>query len=88
MTAPWTNWSGNQRAVASRVMHPSSTAEVAAAVRTAAAEGVPVNAVGTGHSFTSAAVTSGMRVELDGMAALISVSGHVATVQGGMPLHR
>jgi L-gulonolactone oxidase len=88
MTPPWTNWSGNQRAVASRVVHPASTAEVVAAVRAAAAEGLRVKAVGTGHSFTSAAVTSGVRVALDRLAGLVSIDGTQATVQGGMPLHR
>src|SRR5881628_3177373 len=88
MTLQWTNWSGNQRAVAARVVHPASTAEVAEAVRAAAASGHQVKAVGTGHSFTAAAVTSGVRLELNRMASLVSVDGHSVTVQGGMTLAR
>jgi FAD/FMN-containing dehydrogenase len=54
-------------------VHPADRDQVIAAVRAAAGEGLPVKAVGSGHSFTSAATTSGVRLELDRLSGLISV---------------
>ena len=67
----WSNWAGNQRATAVRVARPTSTADVAALVKAAAAEGLTVKPVGAGHSFTAAAATEGVRVRMDGLASLI-----------------
>jgi L-gulono-1,4-lactone dehydrogenase len=84
----WSNWAGNQHAQAARVVHPDSTEAVAEAVRAAAAEGLTVKAVGAGHSFTAAAATEGVRLELDRLAGLVSVnaSERLVTAQAGMPL--
>jgi FAD-linked oxidoreductase len=84
----WRNWSGTERARASRVVHPASTAEVAAAVAAAAADGLAAKAAGAGHSFTPAAVTDGVRLELDRLAGLISVDpgNRLVSVQAGMSL--
>ncbi len=89
MTA-WQNWAGNQRAGAARVARPASTEEVAAVIRAAAAEGRPVKPVGTGHSFTAAAVTDGVRLELDRLTAPVRVDRERrrVTVPAGMPLYR
>ena len=45
-----------------REVTPASVDELAAAVRRAAEDGMPVKAVGTGHSFTSIAATDGLLV--------------------------
>jgi L-gulono-1,4-lactone dehydrogenase len=84
----WSNWAGNQRVDATRVARPASTEEVAAAVRAAAAHGLTVKPVGAGHSFTAAAATGGVRVELDRLAALVRVDRDTrqVTVQAGMRL--
>jgi FAD-linked oxidoreductase len=86
VTSPWTNWAGNQTARPARVTHPASAAELGELFRAAAAEGLRVKAVGSGHSFTPAAVTDGVRVELDRMASLVRVDGNLVTVQAGMKL--
>ncbi|MER7003108.1 D-arabinono-1,4-lactone oxidase [Dactylosporangium sp. NPDC000555] len=86
MTSPWSNWAGNQTATAARVAHPASTSELGELLRAAAGEGLRVKAVGSGHSFTPAAATDGVRVELDRMASLVRVDGNLITVQAGMPL--
>jgi L-gulonolactone oxidase len=90
-TAPasWSNWAGNQRAAAVRVARPSGTDEIADVVRAAVAQGSPVKAVGAGHSFTAAAVTDGVRVDLGSHASLVSVDRdrRLVTVQAGMRLH-
>jgi FAD-linked oxidoreductase len=84
----WSNWSGNQRVDATRVVRPGSAEEVSAAVRAAAAEGLTVKPVGAGHSFTAAAATAGVRLELDALSGLVGVDRETrrVTVQGGMRL--
>ncbi len=64
MAAPWQNWARTQRATPRRVERPLDTGDVAAAVRRAAAQGLRVRAVGSGHSFTGAAVTDGVQLDL------------------------
>jgi FAD-linked oxidoreductase len=65
MAAPWENWARTQRVTPRRVEHPLDAGDIADAVRRAAAEGLRVRAVGSGHSFTGAAVTDGVQLELD-----------------------
>jgi L-gulonolactone oxidase len=86
----WSNWAGTASSTATRVVSPASRDEVVATVRAAAADGLPIKAVGSGHSFTSAAATSGVRLELGQLAGLVSVNpaAHLVTVQAGMPLSR
>src|SRR5262245_20191727 len=71
----WRNWAGNQRATAAAVARPASAAEVADLVRTVAQDGRSLKAVGSGHSFTAAAATSGVRVELGALTGLAGVDG-------------
>src|SRR5262245_39314441 len=86
MVENWVNWAGNQRAVATAVRRPASTDEVAAAVREAAGGHRTVKPVGSGHSFTAAAATDGVRLELDQLAGLVGVAGRQVTVQAGIRL--
>ncbi len=83
----WRNWARNQRGVAARLVRPRGTAEIAAAVRAAADQGLAVRVVGSGHSFTPAALTDGVLVALDRHAGLVRVDGELVTVQAGMRLH-
>lgn len=86
--APWRNWAGNVTARPARTVAPASTEELAAAVRTAAEDGLTVKAVGTGHSFTAAAATRGLLVRperLSGVRAVDRAAGTV-TVGAGTPL--
>ncbi|WP_019135993.1 D-arabinono-1,4-lactone oxidase [Cellulomonas massiliensis] len=66
----WQNWARTARATPSRVAHPRDADEVAALVRSAAASGTRVRAVGAGHSFTPVAVTDGVQLRLDAVSAL------------------
>ena len=85
--APWSNWAGNERAVAARVAHPASADEVAAEVDKAAAAGLRVKPVGHGHSFTAAALTDGVRLELDRLAGLVAVDPGARLVTVGAGTH-
>ncbi|WP_055585904.1 D-arabinono-1,4-lactone oxidase [Streptacidiphilus griseoplanus] len=89
--ARWTNWAGNQSASPARVVAPASTAELAEAVRQAAAEGLTVKAVGSGHSFTSiASAESGVLVRPDLLTAVrgIDREAGTVTVESGLPLEQ
>ncbi|MDR7279655.1 L-gulonolactone oxidase [Catenuloplanes atrovinosus] len=67
-----------------------STDEVCVLVQDAAREGRRVKPVGTGHSFTSAAVAEDIQVDLRRMSGLVSVDreARLATVQAGIDLCR
>jgi L-gulonolactone oxidase len=84
----WVNWAGNHRSVAASVINPTSTAEVADAVRAAATRGQTVKPVGTGHSVTAAAATSGVRLELGALSGLVSVdrAARLVRVRAGTTL--
>ena len=84
----WRNWAGNQHAVPRRVLTPRSTEEVAAAVTAAAEQGLTVRMVGSGHSFTGAALTEGVLLRPDGLAALRTVDAarNLVTAEAGMRL--
>ncbi|MFC5181534.1 D-arabinono-1,4-lactone oxidase [Actinomadura harenae] len=88
-TRTWRNWAGNQTATPRRVSTPTSTDEVSAAVRAAAADGQTVRMPGTGHSFTGAAVAEGVLLRPSGMTAVRSVDtgSGLVTVEAGLPLH-
>ncbi|HEU5033187.1 MAG TPA: D-arabinono-1,4-lactone oxidase [Mycobacteriales bacterium] len=90
MSSSWRNWAGNQQAAAQSVEHPRDVEEVALLVKRAATAGQRVKAVGSGHSFTAAAVTDGTLVHLDRMTSVLAVdrARGLVTVQAGIPLHR
>ena len=86
----WTNWAGNQTMAPAAVVSPRSVAEVSVAVQDAARRGLPVKAIGSGHSFTSIGLTDGVLLRLDHLDRLVHVDRDSCrvTVEGGMPLHR
>jgi L-gulono-1,4-lactone dehydrogenase len=86
----WTNWARTETVTPVRIETPSSADGVAAAVKSAVSEGLPVKAVGAGHSFTGAAVAPGVQLRLDHLDRLIEVDAvtGLVTVEAGIPLHR
>jgi FAD-linked oxidoreductase len=87
-TLAWRNWDGNQRAVAAAVLAPASVDDVSTIVKRARETGHTVKAVGSGHSFTAIARTDDQRLELHGLADLISIdrTAQTVTVGAGMTL--
>ncbi|WP_433473242.1 D-arabinono-1,4-lactone oxidase [Spirillospora sp. CA-142024] len=85
----WQNWAGNQQATPRRVATPRTAGEVAAAVRSAAGDGLTVRMTGTGHSFTGAAVAEGVLLRPTALTAVRSVdtASGLVTVEAGLPLH-
>ena len=84
----WSNWAGNQAMTPARVVRPTSQDELVSAVKQAAADGLRVKAIGSGHSFTGIGLTDGVLLDLSAYSALVSVDGTLVTAQAGMPLHR
>ncbi|EYT63365.1 FAD-linked oxidoreductase [Dietzia sp. UCD-THP] len=97
-TTRWNNWAGNVLASPSGRSDPTTVAEVAGVVTSAAERGSRVKCVGAGHSFTPAAATDGVLVSLDDLTGIESivptrdpegnVDGADVTVWAGTRLHR
>lgn len=92
MSAPpsFRNWAGDQACVPAAIVTPTSADEVADVVGRAATHGETVKVVGSGHSFTAAALTAGTMIRLDAMDRLIEAdpASGLVRVQAGIPLHR
>ncbi|MCQ8193669.1 D-arabinono-1,4-lactone oxidase [Streptomyces rugosispiralis] len=86
----WRNWAGNVMARPTRIVAPSSTQELAEVVRRATAEGLKVKAVGTGHSFTTAAATDGLLIRPHRMVGVrgLDREGGTVTVAAGTSLRQ
>ncbi|SHN20202.1 D-arabinono-1,4-lactone oxidase [Actinacidiphila paucisporea] len=61
-------------------MAPASAEELAEALRAAAADGLTAKAVGSGHSFTSAAATGGVLIRPERLTAIRSIDRAAGTV--------
>ncbi|MDQ2588032.1 FAD-binding protein [Saccharothrix yanglingensis] len=79
-----TNWAGNVTFSATRTEHPGSVDEV----RRLVAGARTVRAVGTGHSFSRIADTTGTQVALDAMPEVFEVGDRAVRVDAGMRLAR
>jgi FAD-linked oxidoreductase len=84
----WRNWAGTATATPARWCRPRSEAEIAAAVKDAASAGLTVRALGSGHSFTAAAATSGVALDLSGWTGIIAADTRtgLVTVRSGTTL--
>jgi len=79
----WTNWAGNQTARPVSIERPRDENDVATIVSKARESSTTVKAVGTGHSFTSTALTSGRLVIMDSLRRIIDVDRSAGTVTVG-----
>ena len=71
--ATWRNWAGNQKANPVSIVAPRSVGELAALVASASGKGQKVKAVGSGHSFTSAAATNGRMIRLENLSGILHI---------------
>jgi L-gulonolactone oxidase len=86
----WRNWAGTESATGVEILCPSSTDELAAAVKSAAEQGKKLKAVGSGHSFTGCSVPEQVMIRMDGLSSIIHAdkdSGRV-TVGAGTGLRK
>jgi len=84
----WRNWAGTATATPARWSRPRNEAEISAAVKDAAATGLTVRALGSGHSFTAAAATSGVALDLSGWTGITAADTGtgLVTVRSGTTL--
>ncbi len=89
MAEIWTNWAGQQRCAPVRIERPASEQELTRVVGRAAAEGLPLRVAGSGHSFTDAACTDGVLVDIAAMDRVLDAdrSSGLVTVEAGITLH-
>src|SRR5512132_1958309 len=82
------NWTGDQRCMPARVERPSDRGDLIEAVRRATEQGLTVRAVGSGHSFTDAACTGGVLIEMDELNRILEVErdAGLVKVEGGIGL--
>ncbi|HEX6755705.1 MAG TPA: D-arabinono-1,4-lactone oxidase [Mycobacteriales bacterium] len=88
MPGTWRNWAGDLTAHPVRAESPADAGEVVAAVTAAARDGLPVRMVGSGHSFTPAALTDGVLLRPNRLIGLVAVDtgAGTATVRAGTRL--
>src|ERR1700729_123756 len=81
----WQNWAGTASADPARRSWPRSAEEIAHAVTAAAKDGLTVRALGSGHSFTPAAATSGVALDLSGWTGVVTadLDSGLVTVRSG-----
>jgi L-gulono-1,4-lactone dehydrogenase len=84
----WQNWAGTAKATPVRRYWPRTVEAIADAVRDAAAAGLVVRALGSGHSFTPAAATDGAAIDLSSWTGVIAAdaSTGLVTVRSGTTL--
>jgi L-gulono-1,4-lactone dehydrogenase len=84
----WQNWACTASADPARRYWPRTADAIADAVREAALAGLPVRALGSGHSFTAAAATSGAALELSNWTGVIcaDTDSGLVTVRSGTTL--
>ncbi len=93
MTRPggtWQNWARTASVRPVRVERPRSPEGVQRAVKAAAARGLTVKAIGSGHSFTGIGVAPGVLLELDDLQGLVAADRNtgLVTLLAGTRLHR
>jgi len=79
----WKNWAGNESARVLSIESPSTEDEAAQMVKQAASAGERVKVVGSGHSFTPAAVTDGRLLRINKLSGVYSVDRSAGTVTVG-----
>ena len=84
----WQNWAGTASADPARRYWPRTAEGIAEAIGEAVSAGLPVRALGSGHSFTPAAATSGAALDLSHWAGVISADAEsgLVTVRSGTTL--
>ncbi|TFC00672.1 D-arabinono-1,4-lactone oxidase [Cryobacterium mannosilyticum] len=88
--ARWSNWSGSESVRPVRVERPASVGAVQRAVQAAAAAGLRIKAVGSGHSFSGIAVAPGVQLDLNDLSGLVAVDESLdqVTLAAGTRLHQ
>ncbi len=79
----WSNWSGHQRCQPRDFVKVSGVGELSEVVGRAGAEGRQITTVGSGHSFTAAALGDDLLLDITAIAGVISVDRSSGLVEVG-----
>ncbi len=79
--AEWRNWTGDQRCVPTRIERPRDRGDLVETVKRAGEAGLTVRAVGSGHSFSDAACTGGVLIEMGGLSRVLEVQRDAGLVK-------
>lgn len=87
--ALWQNWGRSESVRPVRVERPASVGAVQRAVRAAVNAGLPVKAVGAGHSFTGIAIAPGVQLDISALRGVIAHdrASNRVTLGAGTRLH-
>lgn len=97
MASEWANWAGDQRCRPTEIVHPATREQLVEAVAGARAAGRTVKVRGSGHSFTEAALTDGVMIDLGALnrvleadpdTGLVRVQGGITVRELNLELHR
>jgi L-gulonolactone oxidase len=83
VTHDWRNWAGDQRCRPVEVAQPRDRDELAATIAKAAEAGRKVSVVGSGHSFTEAAMTNGTMIDVKALRGVIDADPSTGLVTVG-----
>jgi L-gulonolactone oxidase len=85
----WRNWTGDQRCVPAQMARPKTRDELVEVIGRAAAAGLKVKIPGSGHSFTEAALTDGVMIDIHELGRVLDVDSDSGLVKvgGGIVLH-
>ncbi|MBB5911972.1 L-gulonolactone oxidase [Nocardia transvalensis] len=81
MTNSWVNWAGDQQCAPAEIAVPESAGEVAGLLERAAVTGRIVRVAGAGHSFTDAALTDGLLLDLSKLDRILRVDREAGLVR-------
>lgn len=83
-----TNWAGNQRCAPARLARPATEDELRALIKEATAAGKQVRVVGAHHSWSDAALSDDLLINLDRLGQVLEVDAarRRVTVQAGIRL--
>ena len=82
----WRNHTGNQSIEPLRIYRPASLEDVQEIVRSAERDGATVRAVGSGHSWSDVALTTGYLLRPERLSRPLEITGNLVRVEAGMRL--
>jgi L-gulono-1,4-lactone dehydrogenase len=83
MGETWRNWAGDLRCQPAHLVRPLDSRQLAAAVVEAAEAGREVSVVGSGHSFTEAALTDGTMIDVGALSGVVDADPASGLVKVG-----
>jgi FAD-linked oxidoreductase len=83
VAAEWRNWAGDQRCAPAEIVRPADRGALVEAVAAAAAAGRRVSVVGSGHSFTEAALTDGTMIDAGALSGVLDADRESGLVMVG-----